>query len=56
MAIASGLGLVPFATPTRTSPIKGFSVVPYFLKEAIAVGIGRVIGYRELSDLRLGLG
>jgi uncharacterized SAM-binding protein YcdF (DUF218 family) len=56
MAIASGLGLVPFPTPTRTSPINGFSTVPYFFKEAIAVGIGRVIGYRELSHLRLGFG
>lgn len=56
MAIASGLGLTPFPTPTRTSPIKGVSTVPYFLKEAIAVGIGRIIGYRELSRLRLGFG
>jgi uncharacterized SAM-binding protein YcdF (DUF218 family) len=56
MAIASSLGLVPYPAPTHTSPINGFSSVPYFLKEAIAVGIGRVIGYRELSALRLGLG
>jgi uncharacterized SAM-binding protein YcdF (DUF218 family) len=56
MAIASGLSLVAFPTPTRTSPIKGFSTVPYFLKETIAVSIGRIIGYRELSDLRIGIG
>jgi len=56
MAIASGLGLTPFPAPTRTSPIKGVSTVPYFLKEAIAVGMGRIIGYRELSPLRLGFG
>lgn len=56
MATASGLGLVPFPTPTRTSPIKGFSTAPYFLKEAVAVGFGRIIGYRELSRLRLGFG
>ena len=56
MAIASGLGLAPFPAPTRTSPIKGFSTVPYFLKEAIAVGTGRIVGYRELSHLRLGFG
>jgi uncharacterized SAM-binding protein YcdF (DUF218 family) len=56
VAIARGLGLVAFPTPTRTSPIKGFSTVPYFLKEAIAVSIGRIIGYRELSDLRIGIG
>jgi len=56
MAIASGLGLVAYPTPTRTSPIKGLGTVPYFLKEAIAVGMGRVVGYRELSQLRLGFG
>jgi uncharacterized SAM-binding protein YcdF (DUF218 family) len=56
MAIASGLGLTPYPTPTRTSPIKGFGTLPYFVKEAIAVGLGRVIGYRELSRLRLGFG
>ena len=28
LAIASSLGLVPYPTPTRTSPIKGFSTVP----------------------------
>jgi uncharacterized SAM-binding protein YcdF (DUF218 family) len=56
MAIASGLGLVAYPTPTRTSPIRGFSTVPYFLKETIAVGIGRIIGYRELSHLRIGIG
>jgi uncharacterized SAM-binding protein YcdF (DUF218 family) len=56
MAIASGLGLVAYPTPTRSSPISGISTVPYFVKEAIAVGLGRAIGYRELSALRLGLG
>jgi len=56
MAISSGLGLVPFPAPTRTSPINGFATVPYFLKEAIAVGAGRIIGYRELNRLRLGFG
>ena len=56
MAIASGMGLTPFPAPTHTSPINGFSTVPYFLKEAIAVGIGRVIGYHELSRLRIGIG
>ncbi len=49
MAIASGLGLLPFPAPTRTSPITGWSAVPYFMKETIAVGLGRVVGYHELS-------
>lgn len=56
MAIASGLGLRAYPTPTRSSPISGFSTLPYFLKEAVAVGLGRIIGYRDLSRLRLGLG
>lgn len=56
MAIASGLGLQPYPAPTRTSPISGFSTVPYFLKETLAVSLGRIVGYRELSRLRVGLG
>jgi len=56
MAIASGFGLMAFPTPTHTSPINGWSAVPYYFKEAIAVGVGRVIGYHELSRLRLGFG
>jgi len=56
LAIASGLGLAAYPTPTRTSPINGLSTVPYFLKETVAVGFGRVVGYQELSRLRLGPG
>src|ERR1700728_3430204 len=33
MAISSALGLIPSPTPTHTSPIKGWSTVPSFLKE-----------------------
>jgi uncharacterized SAM-binding protein YcdF (DUF218 family) len=51
MAIASDQGLVPSPTPTRTSPIKGWSTVPYFLKEAVGVGLGRIIGYDHLEWL-----
>ena len=42
------LGLTPFVSPTRTSPIRGLSVVPYFAKETVEVAIGRVIGFRRL--------
>lgn len=56
LAIASGLGLVPFPAPTRSSPIHGFGTIPYFLKEALAVGAGRIIGYHNLSRLSIGLG
>jgi len=56
MAIASDLGLRPYPTPTRTSPITGWSTVPYFLKETVGVGIGRMVGYQHLSQLHADLG
>jgi uncharacterized SAM-binding protein YcdF (DUF218 family) len=51
MAISSGLGLSPFPTPTQTSPISGWSTVPYFVKETVGVGFGRLIGYDNLEWL-----
>jgi uncharacterized SAM-binding protein YcdF (DUF218 family) len=51
MAIASHLGLTPYPAPTRTSPITGVSTVPYFLKEAVGVALGRVIGFQNLHAL-----
>jgi uncharacterized SAM-binding protein YcdF (DUF218 family) len=51
MAIASDMGLDPSPTPTRTSPISGWSQVPYFLKEAVGVGLGRIIGFDHLEWL-----
>ena len=51
MAIASSLGLVPSPAPTQTSPIKGTATIPYFLKEAGGVALGRVIGFQNLHGL-----
>jgi uncharacterized SAM-binding protein YcdF (DUF218 family) len=51
MAITSSFGLSPSPTPTRTSPITGWSTVPYFMKEAVGVGLGRIIGYNHLEWL-----
>jgi uncharacterized SAM-binding protein YcdF (DUF218 family) len=51
MAIASSLGLSPSPTPTQTSPITGWATVPYFIKEAIGVGFGRIIGWNHLEWL-----
>jgi uncharacterized SAM-binding protein YcdF (DUF218 family) len=51
MAIVSTLGLTPYPTPTRTSPITGWSTVPYFLKEAVGVGLGRIVGFDHLEWL-----
>lgn len=51
MAIASALGFTPYPAPTQTSPIRGWSTVPYFAKETVGVGIGRIIGYQNLDRL-----
>ncbi|HLW44685.1 MAG TPA: YdcF family protein [Acidimicrobiales bacterium] len=51
MAIASDVGLSPHPTPTRTSPIKGTAVIPYFLSTAAAVALGRIIGYQRLHSV-----
>jgi uncharacterized SAM-binding protein YcdF (DUF218 family) len=51
MAILSGFNFSPLPTPTRTSPIKGWSTVPYFFKEAVGVGFGRIIGFNHLEWL-----
>ena len=48
---SSSLGLTPSPTPTRTSPITGWSTVPYFFKEAVGVGLGRIIGFNHLEWL-----
>jgi uncharacterized SAM-binding protein YcdF (DUF218 family) len=51
MAISSSSRPDPSPTPTQTSPIKGWSTVPYFLKEAVGVGLGRIIGFNHLEWL-----
>jgi uncharacterized SAM-binding protein YcdF (DUF218 family) len=56
MAIASGLGFHPWPTPTRHSPITGWSTVPYFAKETLDVSIGRIVGYGTLSRWHVGAG
>ncbi len=51
MAIASDVGFQPFPAPTRTSPIRGWSTASDFAREALAVGLGRIVGYHVLSEL-----
>lgn len=48
-AIADERGLDAAVSPTRTSPITGREQVPYFLKEAVAVGVGRILGFRRIG-------
>jgi len=50
-AIAGELGLVGHASPTRDSPITGFTATQYLLRETVAVAVGRVIGFRRESSL-----
>ena len=50
------LHLVAYPTPTHTSPIKGFSTVPYYAKETVGVALGRIIGYDHLSQLHTSFG
>ena len=51
LAIASSVGLTPYPTPTQTSPITGFSAVPYYAKETAGVAVGRIIGFDNLDHL-----
>jgi uncharacterized SAM-binding protein YcdF (DUF218 family) len=46
--MADELGLKPYASATRTSPISGFARLPHFAKEALEVAIGRIVGFRRL--------
>jgi uncharacterized SAM-binding protein YcdF (DUF218 family) len=47
--MARDLGLTPYVSPTRTSPIRGLAVIPYFAKETIEVAIGRIVGFQRLT-------
>lgn len=47
--MARSAGLTPCVSPTRTSPIKGARVIPYFAKETAEVSIGRIIGFPALG-------
>ena len=49
--IAAEVGLVGHASPTRDGPESGVGEVVQMGREAVAVGVGRVIGYRRLVNL-----
>jgi uncharacterized SAM-binding protein YcdF (DUF218 family) len=51
MAVATDVGLTPHPTPTRTSPIGGTAAIPYFLRTAAAVALGRIVGFQRLHAL-----
>lgn len=49
--MAAELGLQPFVSPTRTSPITGDALVPYFVKETLEVSLGRITGFHLIGHL-----
>ncbi len=55
MANASAQGLTPYPAPVANSPTVNFSLWRYYLKETIAVGLGRIVGYGTLSSWSRGL-
>lgn len=50
MAITSDWGFQPEPSPISHSPTSGSSLWRYYLKETLAVGAGRIVGYRTLSS------
>lgn len=47
--IAGDVGLDAVVSPTRTSPVRGWTEFHYLLKETARVGVGRLIGYSRLE-------
>jgi uncharacterized SAM-binding protein YcdF (DUF218 family) len=50
-AIADELGLEARTSPTRTSPIGGFTEAQYLARETVAVAVGRLIGFRREANI-----
>jgi uncharacterized SAM-binding protein YcdF (DUF218 family) len=50
-AIADEVGMDAHTSPTRSSPIRGFQSVKRMAGEAVMVGVGRVIGFRRVSNV-----
>jgi len=50
--IASELGLDNTTSPTRTSPITGFDAATYMGREAVAVAVGRIVGFRREAGVK----
>jgi uncharacterized SAM-binding protein YcdF (DUF218 family) len=50
-AIADELGLDAHPSPTRSSPITGFSATRHLVRETAAVAVGRIVGYRREAGI-----
>ena len=51
-AMASELGLTASTSPTRTSPIAGFTAAQYMGRETAAVAVGRIVGFRREAGVK----
>ncbi len=51
MAITSTFGFTPLPAPASNSPLTGGRAFTYYLRETVAVGLGRIFGYGNLSKL-----
>lgn len=51
-AMARELGLTAHVSPTRTSPIGGVEEVTRMARESVAVGAGRIVGFRRLMGIQ----
>jgi uncharacterized SAM-binding protein YcdF (DUF218 family) len=51
-SMASELGLDAATSPTRTSPIGGFTAAQYMGRETLAVAVGRIVGYRREAGVK----
>lgn len=49
--IAGEVGLEAYVSPTRSSPVGGWAARRREVAEAAGVALGRIIGFRRLSDL-----
>lgn len=49
--MADELGLTAYTSPATGSPIAGMKEVRYVVKETVAVGVGRVFGFRRMAGI-----
>ena len=50
--MAAELGLDASTSPTRSSPITGFSAATYMGRETLAVAVGRIVGFRREAGVK----
>lgn len=49
--VAEELGLTAYVSPTRTSPVDGWTAFELHLKEAAGISLGRLIGFDRLLSI-----